>query len=193
MSSEAELKPEGERISYAAFGARFFEHAVTEERIRAAVGGLAGEKVAFGPIGAGPGKLVRVSAAGEIGKASTSRLPGDEVSFRLSIPVDLDLDLDFGVDEHRFHVAVSVELTLTARAAEPLRVVIDIDSPTWRDVTVKVEAEQLRAAVLQRVAGIDREIGRFVAKYVAREIDKPHIRAARDIDVAARIDGAGRA
>jgi hypothetical protein len=69
-------------------------------------------------------------------------------------------------------------------------VVIDVDTPTWRDVTVAIEAEGLRAAVLQRVAGMDREIGRFVAKFVARELDKPHIRAARDIDVAARIDGA---
>ena len=56
-----------------------------------------------------------------------------------------------------------------------------------------MEAEGLRAAVLQRVAGIEREIGRFVAKYVGRELDKPHIRKARDIDVAARIDGAWKA
>jgi hypothetical protein len=32
-----------------------------------------------------------------------------------------------------------------------------------------------------------------VARYVTREIDKPHIRKARDIDVAARIDGAWKA
>lgn len=67
---------------------------------------------------------------------------------------------------------------------------IDIDPPTWPDVTVAVDADGVRAEVLRRVPGIDREIGRFVARYVAREIDKPHIRAARDIDVAARIDGA---
>ena len=53
-----------------------------------------------------------------------------------------------------------------------------------------LEAEGVRAEVLRRVGGIDREIRRFVAKYVAREIDKPQIQAARDIDVAARIDKA---
>jgi hypothetical protein len=179
-----------DRVSYATFGARFFEHAVTEARILGALDGLAGDRIEFGPIGAGPGRLARVRATGEVGQASARRLPGDEVAFRLSIPVALDLDVDLVLDQHKFRAAVTVGLTLTARAAEPLRVVIDVDTPTGRDVTVAIEAEGLRAAVLQRVAGMDREIGRFVATYVTRELDKPHIRAARDIDVAARIDGA---
>jgi hypothetical protein len=179
-----------DRVSYATFGARFFEHAVTEARIVSALDGLAGDRIEFGPIGAGPGGLAQVRAAGAVGKASARRLPGDEVAFRLLIPVALDLDIDLVVDQHKFQAAVTVALTLTARAAEPLRVVIDVDTPTWRDVTVAVEAEGLRATVLQRVVGMDREIGRFVAKYVTRELDKPQIRAARVIDVAARIDGA---
>jgi hypothetical protein len=77
-----------------------------------------------------------------------------------------------------------------ARAAPPLRIVIDIDEPHARDVDVKIEAEGLRATVLQYAAAIDREIAKFVANYVRREIDKPRIQAARDIDVAARIDQA---
>lgn len=178
------------RVSYATFGARFFERAVTESRIVGALAGLAGDTIEFGPIGAGPGRLAQVRAVGEVGRASAIRVPGDEVTFRLEIPVRLDLDIDLGVDRHRFHAAVTVGLTLTARAAEPLRVVIDVDPPTWRDVTVAVEAEGLRATMLRRVSGLDREIGVFVARYVARELDKPHIRAARDIDVAARIDRA---
>lgn len=181
---------EGDRISYAEFGAQFFEHAVTEARIVRALAGLAGDPIEFGPIGAGPGRLAQVSANGVVGHGSAERLAGEEVVFRLSIPVELDLEIDLGVDQHRFQVEVVVGLTLTARAAPPLRVVIDIDEPTWRDVEVAVEAGSRRASVLQRVAGIDREIGRFVARFVARELAKPHIQAARDIDVAARIDKA---
>lgn len=179
-----------ERVSYAVFGARFFEHAVTEERIVGALSSLAGDPIEFGPIGAGPGRLAQVSAAGVVGEASAEPIPGEEVAFRLTIPVDLDLRIDLGVDQHDFRVTVAVGLTLVARAAEPLRVVIDVDEPTWRDVTVTVEADTLRASVLKRVAGIDREIGRFVARFVTRELEKPHIRAARDIDVGARIDHA---
>ena len=190
MSEAAPPTPGDDRVSYAVFGARFFEHAVSEARILGALGGLTGDRFEFGPIGAGPGKVAQVSAEGEFGAASVERAPGEEVAFRLTIPVTLDLLIGLGVDRHKYVATVVVGLTLTARAAEPLRVVIDVDSPTWRDVTVHVEAEGLRASVLQRVAGIDREIGRFVAKYVARELDKPKIKAARDIDVAARIDGA---
>lgn len=181
-----------QRISYEDFGARFFELAVTEARIVGALAGLAGDRIEFGPIGVGPGRVARVRATGVVGQASAERLRLEEVAFRLSIPVELDLDIHLGIDHHRFHAAVVVALNLTARAAGPLRVVIDVDPPTWRDVTVTVEAEGLRAAVLQRLSGLDRELGVFVAKYVAREIDKPHIRAARDIDVAARIDSAWR-
>lgn len=186
------MSDDGDRISYAEFGERFFAAAVTEERIVGSLSGIAGDEIAFGPIGAGPGRIAQVSARGEIGQATARRQPGDEVCFRLWIPVALDLEIDLGIDTHRFKTQVSVGLTLTARAASPLRVVIDIDPPTWEDVTVTVEASGLRASVLQRVAGLEREIGVFVARYVARELDKPHIQKARDIDVAGRIDAAYR-
>ena len=41
------------------------------------------------------------------------------------------------------------------------------------------KAKGLRASVLQRVAGVEGELRRFVARYVARELDKPHVREAR--------------
>lgn len=179
-------------FSYAEFGAAFFEHAVTAERILGAVSGIAGDPIEFGPIGAGPGKIAKVRASGLVGQADARRMPGELVAFRLTIPVDLRLHVDLGVDEHEFRTKLRVGLTLTARAAPPLRVVIDIDEPHSKDVLVDVEAGTRRGAVLQILAGVDREIARFVARYVAREIDKTHIRDARDIDVAARIDGAWR-
>ena len=183
-------EPADDRTTYAVFGERFFTHAVTEERIVGALSGLAGDRLEFGPIGAGPAKLVKVSAVGQVGVASATPEESEHVAFRLQIPVTLDLLIDLGVDQHTFHAAIYVGLTLTARPAEPLRVVIDIEPPTWRDVTLELKADGRRAEVLRRVAGVDREIRRFVAKYVAREIDKPRLREARDIDVAARIDRA---
>lgn len=182
-----------DRMSYAQFGARFFEHAVTAERIRDGFGGVAGEPIAFGPKGVGPGRLAKVTARGEVGAPDVEPLwEGDDVAFTLTIPVHLALTIDLGLDRHAFDVTLAVRLALTARAAPPLRVVIDVEPPRREHVSAVVEAAGLRAAVLQRVAGVDDEIRRFVARYIAREIDKPHIRAARDIDVAARIDGAWR-
>ncbi|RZS37665.1 hypothetical protein EV193_105223 [Herbihabitans rhizosphaerae] len=175
--------------SYEEFGRRFFEHAVTEERILGAVAGLAGEPIEFGPIGAGPGKIAQVSASGKVGAATVRPLTREHVAFLLTIPVDLLLTINLG-GAHRFRADVEVRLTITARAAEPLRVVIDVEPPTKENVVVSVRAEGLRATMMRYAASVDEEIRRFVAKYVAREIDKPKIKAARDIDVAARIDGA---
>ena len=181
--------PAGDWIPYATFGQRFFEYAVTQDRILGALDGLAGHEIEFGPIGAGPGKLAKVSAEGTIGQASAERIASEEITFRLSIPVALDLYIEL-VDRHRFDVAVTVGLTLVARAAEPLRIVIDINEPTAEDVNVVVEADGIRASVLQKVGGIDQEIARLVARFISSELSKPHIVSARDIDVAARIGGA---
>lgn len=189
MPAEPALNTE-ERISYAEFGAAFFQHAISQDRVLGALKELAGDPINFGPIEAGPGGLAQVKANGQIGQPSVARLRGEEVSFLVSIPVELDLRIHLLGERHNFHASIWVTLTLTARAARPLRVVIDINEPRTRDVVVKIEAEGLRATVLRYVAGIDREIATFVAKYVGREINKPHVQAARLIDVAAGIDQA---
>ena len=64
--------PGDDRVPYAVFGERFFEHAVTEERIVGGFDGLAGNKIEFGPIGAGPGKLAKVRAEGTFGQRRPS-------------------------------------------------------------------------------------------------------------------------
>lgn len=76
----------GDEISYAEFGTRFFKHAVTEERIQGALSSLAGNRIEFGPIGAGPGRLAQVSAVGVVGAASATHAHGDKVAFRLEKP-----------------------------------------------------------------------------------------------------------
>jgi hypothetical protein len=176
--------------TYEEFGRSFFRTAVTEERILAAIGGLAGDTFEFGPLAVGPGRIAKVNATGRLGEPSVEAVPYDEVRFRLAIPVDVQLVVRVPLDEHRFHAELVVHLNLTARAARPLRVVIDIDRPTKDDVDVRLEAATVRATLLNAVAGVEGELKRFVAKYVAREVEKPHIAKARDIDVAARISGA---
>ena len=180
--------PDPEPMSYADFGHAFFVHAVTEQRIGGVVRSLAGRPVEFGPVGVGPAGLVKVSATGTVGEPSIERRDGELVSFALSIPVELGVVIDFGVDQSRFAAEVAVRLSLTARAARPLLIVIDIEPPTWRDVDVEVQADGLRASVLQVVARVDGEIRKAVARYVKREIEKPRIAQARVIDVGKVLD-----
>ncbi len=42
-----------------------------------------------------------------------------------------------------------------------------------------MQAEGIRASIMQRVANVEGELRRFVARYVAREVTKPHIALAR--------------
>jgi acyl-CoA reductase-like NAD-dependent aldehyde dehydrogenase len=67
---------------------------------------------------------------------------------------------------------------------------VTIDPPRPSDIEVQVTAEGIRASIMQRVANVEGELRRFVAKYVARETSKPHVEEARLIDVSRAIDRA---
>lgn len=177
-------------ISYERFGRRFFELAVSDTRIAGAFTELAGSSFDFGPIGAGPAKLAKVSANVAIGDPSLARNAGDLIRFDLNIPLRLHLLIDLAVDKQHFDVDGHIALRLTARAAEPLQVVIDVDEPRSRDVHIDVRPASLRGSVLRVLGSVDGEIKRFVARYVAEEIHKPHVVKARMIDVADRIQSA---
>jgi hypothetical protein len=176
------------RCSYEEFGALFFRAAVTPERIIGAVDGIAGQPIDFGPMGVGPGRIASVTAKGQIGAATATEIPGIPISYKLVVPVDLDFTVNLQVEKERFHAAVEVPLTVTAHATHDLRIIVDVTPPNPDELDLHLEAEGLRATLLKRVANIEGELRRFVAKYVARELEKPHVVATRVIDVGVSID-----
>jgi hypothetical protein len=176
------------RCSYEEFGALFFRAAITPERILGAVDGIAGEPIDFGPMGVGPGRIAQVTAKGQIGEATATELPGLPISYRLVVPVELDFTVNLQVEKHHFHASVEVPLTVTAHATRDLRIIVDVTPPNPDELELDLAAEGMRAGLLKRVANIDGELRRFVAKYVARELEKPHIVATRVIDVGVSID-----
>lgn len=180
---------------YADFGRQFFEVLVTAERVAGAVGGLAGQTLEIGPIPVGPGGLARATVSGRIGAPAAVRRDGEPLTFRLTIPADIDLLVEVGLQPNRFHGTVTVGLDLTVRAARPLALVVEIDPPMPEDVGVDLAPDGLRASLLQSFAGMDAEIAKFVARYVAREISSPKVVDACHLDIAARVDAAwaGRA
>lgn len=177
-------------VSYQQWGLDFFAEAVSQDRILSAVNNLAGQPIDFGPMGVGPGKVAKVKAYGAIGSASAHRLDGPQIAYRVELPVSLTFEVNLQVDTHVFHAELLVPLTLTAQAVEGVKIFITIDPPRSSDVEVKVQAEGIRATIMQRVVNIEGELKRFVAKYVARETTKPHIEEARVIDVSGAIDKA---
>lgn len=175
-------------ISYADFGRRFFEAAVTRRRVERATAGLAGREIDFGPKGVGPMGLIKVSATGSVAAPDVERVPGENVGYELVVPVELHMVIEMGPEKFRFAADVRVRLALTARAAEPLRIVIDIEPPGAGNVEVTVRADGVRASVLQLLGGIDGELRRAVAKVVRRELERPELQSARVIDVGKTLE-----
>ena len=177
-------------ISYADWGEGFFHRAVTAERVLSGINVLSGQVIDVGPMGVGPGRVVKVTAKGEIGRAVGERVSHDPVSFRVQLPVSLEFAINLGVDTHRFVADITVPLVLTARARADLAIVLDVDPPSSSEVVVRLKAQGLRASITQHAANVEGELKRFVAKYVSREIEKPYVRAACLIDVSGAIDKA---
>jgi hypothetical protein len=179
-----------DHIPYAEWGERFFHVAVSTERVLAGVNVMSGQQIDLGPMGVGPGRVVKVTARGEIGTAAGDRISDDPVTFSVLLPASLEFAIDLGVDTHRFTAELSIPLVLTARARPDLAIVIEVTPPRAADVACELTARGLRASITQYAANVEGELKRFVAKYVAREIEKPYVVKARTIDVSGAIDKA---
>jgi hypothetical protein len=175
-------------VSYEEFGRRFFEVAVTPERVGAALADIAGSEFAMEPIAQGPGKIAKVSANVKIQEPRVTRRNGDLITFAIHIPLSIDLLVDLWVDKQRFVVAGDIALRATARAAEPLLLIVDVAKPRPSDITVNVSSTSIRGEVLRVLAGVDGEIRRFIAQYVSDEIDAPQSQAAQIIDVSHQLN-----
>jgi hypothetical protein len=177
-------------ISYQQWGIDFFRAAISEERVLGAVTTITGQPIEIGPIGVGPGRIAKFRAHGKIGAATITQQPGDAIRYRVLLPVSLTIEVDLQVETHRFEAELLVPLTLVAHAQNGVRIFIEAIAPRAEEINVQLKAKGLRASVLQRLAGIEGEVRRFVAGYVRRELAKPHVQETRMIDVSRAIERA---
>lgn len=178
-------------MAYEAFGERFLRDVLNLDRILTSVDRIIGPDLQLGPIGAGPGrKIATLTAIGTFEPCYGEVLPGPLVAYRVFLPVDVTFEIDIHIDVHRFHADVLVPLTIILRLEEPLTVVWDLIEPREDELVVTLKSEARRSAMLQKMAGLDAELRRFLLRFVQRELDKPHVRKARRIPVADVIDNA---
>jgi hypothetical protein len=179
-----------EYVSYEDFGRRFYEIAVTEKRVGDAIADIAGDEFEMGPMGQGPGKIAKVTAKVRIQEPRVTRSNGELITFAIRIPLEIDMVIDLRIDKPKFMVFGEIALSATARAAEPLLLILDVQKPRPSDIAIHVTSKSLRAELLRIVAGVDAEIRRFISAHVAGEIDSPASMKAKVIDVAERLDAA---
>ncbi|MFT4199374.1 hypothetical protein [Gordonia sp. (in: high G+C Gram-positive bacteria)] len=177
-------------MTYEEFGRRFFEVAVTEERIGAAFASIAGESFDVGPIPTGPGGMVKVLAHVSIDEPDIKRSVEDLIRFTVRLPLRIRIEIDLRLDRLKYDVDGLVILPLTCHAVEPLKIEFDVQAPKPADVHVDVASHNMRAELVRNLAQVDDEVRRVIAKQVAREIEKPEVRAARVIDVDAQLRAA---
>jgi hypothetical protein len=186
----APVVPGPQPIGYDEFGMRFMELVLHRDRVMESINRVLGDDFQLGPIGAGPGrKVAKVTAEGTFGTAYGEALP-DVVGYEVNLPVNVAFHLDLGVDMMRFDAEVLLPLRLTMELVEPLTILWHIAPPHPDDVTIAVKSDNRRAAVLQKLTGLDGELRRFIVRFVDRELEKPHVRKAMRIDLVTLIDNA---
>jgi hypothetical protein len=186
----AAVAPGPQPIGYDEFGMRFMDLVLHRDRVMESVNRVLGAEFHLGPIGAGPGrKVAKVTASGTFGKAYGEALT-DVVGYNVNLPVSVAFHLDLGVDMMRFDAEVLLPLRLTMELVEPLTILWHIAPPLPDDVAIDVTSDNRRAAVLQKLTGLDGELRRFIVRFVDRELEKPHVRKAMRIDLVTLIDNA---
>jgi hypothetical protein len=180
--------PDYDAMTYEEFGRRFFEIAVTEERVGAAIADIAGAEFSMGPMAQGPGNFAKVTAKVKVQTPSVTRKLGERITFDIRIPLEIELIIDLRIDKPRFMVFGEIALRATAVAAHPLTLILDVEKPRPSDISIHITSKTLRAEVVRIVGGVDAEIKRFVAQHVAGEIDSPESNKAKVIDVGGQID-----
>ena len=179
-----------EYMTYEEFGRRFFEIAVTEERVGGAIAEIAGEAFELGPIAQGPGKIAKVTAKVRIQQPLVARQVGETITFAIRIPLEIDMVVDLRIDKPKFMVHGEIALRASAFAAAPLLLILDVEKPRPSDITIHVTSKTLRAELVRIVGGVDAEVKRFIAAHVAGEIDSPEAQQAQVIPVADMVDEA---
>ncbi|MGI5216386.1 hypothetical protein [Nocardia sp. CA-290969] len=185
-------RTEFEWIDYAEFGRRFFPRIVTRERLGGFVTQLAQRPIEIGPLRTGPRAAAELTVRGAVGQPLLTDLPPAEpaeggialVRFGLTVPVALDITVNV-LKDNRYRANVEIPLVLTAHAADPLLIVVEVEPPAREDVRLEYEAQGMRAATLGVLAGMKKQIVAQVVRVVRRELADP---ATRTLDVAARID-----
>ena len=174
-------------MTYEEFGRRFFEIAVSEERVGAAIADIAGAEFSMGPMAQGPGNFAKVTAKVKVQNPVVTRKVADQITFDIRIPLEIDMIIDLRIDKPRFVIFGEIALRATAIAAHPLLLILDVEKPTPSDIAIHVTSKTLRAEVVRIIGGVDTEIKRFVAMHVAGEIDSPESAKAKIIDVGSQI------
>lgn len=181
--------PAAPPMTYGEFGEAFLRKVIHRRRVLEVIERVLGEKIELGPIGAGPGrKFAKVRAVGWFQPVSGIEVPGPDLAFRIIVPVDVDFEIEIARDVNRFRARLLVPITVSLKLNPPLDLMVDVKLPHEDEVSLQVETDKRRSAVLQRVSGLENELRRFMTRVMAKEFSKPHIQRITRVDLLQLVD-----
>lgn len=153
----------------------------TPERAVSDIGGLIGDRVAFGPVAAGPGGIATARASGVVGRLRGRRGSGPGRA-EVHVPVELDITVDVGAQtvpvEARMTVRIGLEACLDPGADH---ILVEVDEIGPDDIALESHARGVGGVLVRRLGNLDAEIRHHVIGYVTELLATPAARELRRI------------
>ncbi|NMO89246.1 hypothetical protein [Actinomycetospora sp. TBRC 11914] len=153
----------------------------TPERAVRDIGALIGDRVAFGPVAAGPGGMATAHATGIVGRLRGRR--GSRVGrTEVHVPVDLDVTVQIGAQTVPVEATMTVRIGLEACFAPGAdHVVVEVDELGPADIALETRTRGIGGVFVRRLGNLDAEIRHHVIAYVTDLLETPEARDLRHI------------
>ncbi len=183
--------PETGPASYQSFGVHWVRRVLHKERILRTIDAVLGDQISLGPIGAGPGRaFASVSFTGTFGPTTGKEVPAALLTYAIDLPISVVFQLDLPLDKLNFNAEVVIPLVMVVHTEDPLRLRLELLTPTEDQIGLELKTDTRRGAILRRMTGLDSELRRFVLKVIDTELAKPYVKRATHLDMEELIDHA---
>lgn len=178
--------------SYELFGVNWIRRVLHRDRILRTVDQVLGDQIALGPIGAGPGRaFASVSFVGSFRPTTGEEVVGAPLlTYAIDLPISVVFQLELPLDRLNFNAEVVIPLLLVVHTEEPLRLRLELVTPTEDQIGLELKTDTRRGAMLRKLTGLDSELRRFVLKVIDTELAKPYVQRATHLDMEELIDHA---
>jgi hypothetical protein len=148
----------------------------TPERAVRDIGDLIGDRLAFGPVTAGPGGMATAHATGIVGRLRGRR------STEVHVPVQLDIAVHMGARSVPVEAKMTVRIGLEAcLAPEGDHVLVEVDELGPGDIALETHTRGVGGVFVRRLGNLDAEIRHHVIAYVTELLETPEARELRFI------------
>ncbi len=178
--------------SYEQFGVHWVRRVLHRDRILRTIDQVLGDQIALGPIGAGPGRaFASVSFVGRFQPTTGEEVVGAPLlTYAIDLPISVVFQLELPLDKLNFNAEVVIPLLLVVHTEEPLRLRLELVTPTEDQIGLELKTDTRRGAMLRKLTGLDSELRRFVLKVIDTELAKPYVQRATHLDMEELIDHA---